>query len=63
MTPAALGLLLGALFGIAAAVDGFAGFAIAVLLSAVGFLIGKIVAGDIDVSSYISSTEQKVRGR
>lgn len=60
MTPAALGMLVGALLGIAAAVDGFAGFAIALLLVAVGFGIGKVVSGDVDVAQYVSSAERKI---
>lgn len=63
MTPAALGMIVGALLGIAAAINGFSGFAIAVLIAAVGFVIGKVVAGDIDVSSYVSSAEQKLKDR
>ncbi len=63
MTPAALGILVGALLGIAAAVDGFSGFAVAVLIAALGYVIGKVAQGDIDVSSYVGSAEQKIKDR
>lgn len=63
MTPTALGVLVGALLGIATVVDGFSGFAVTALFAVVGLVVGKVVQGDIDVSRYVSSTEQKIRGR
>lgn len=63
MNPAALGLIIGTLLGIVAAVGDFGDFAIAVLLAAIGFVVGKVVQGDIDVSSYVSSAEQKVKDK
>jgi hypothetical protein len=56
-------VLVGALLGIATVVDGFSGFAVTALFAVVGLVVGKVVQGDIDVSRYVSSTEQKIRGR
>ena len=63
MTPSALGLIVGTLLGIVAAVGDFGDVAIAVLLGALGYLIGKVVTGDIDLASYISSAESKIKDR
>ncbi len=63
MTPTTVGLLVGALLGIATAVEGFSGFAITALFAVVGLVIGKVVQGDIDVSEFVSSAEQKIKDR
>lgn len=61
MSTASVGLLFGALLGIAVAVQGWSGFWWVLLFSVVSFVIGKVVQGDIDVSPYLSSAEQRVR--
>lgn len=63
MTPAAVGLLFGALLGIATAVQGWSGFLWVLLFSVVCWVVGKVVQGDIDVSPYVSSAEQRVKER
>ena len=61
MTPTAVGLLYGALLGIATAVEGWSGFLWTLLFSVVLALVGKVVQGDIDVSPYVSSAERRLR--
>lgn len=61
MSPASVGLLFGALLGIAVAVQGWSGFWWVLLFSVVSFVVGKVVQGDIDVSPYVSSAEQRVK--
>ena len=61
MTPTAVGLLFGALLGLATAVQGWSGFWWTLLFAAVFSVIGKVVQGDIDISPLVSSTEQRLR--
>lgn len=61
MTPASVGLLFGALLGLATALEGWSGFWWVLLFSAVLGVVGKVVQGDIDVSPYVSSAEQRLR--
>lgn len=49
MTTSSLGLLAGLLLGIAAATGGFTGFLIALVLGAVGYLIGGHRDGEFDL--------------
>lgn len=51
MTTSSLGLMAGLLLGVAAAAGGFAGFLIALLLGAIGFVIGAQRDGEIDLSA------------
>lgn len=50
MTTSTIGLLAGLLLGIAAAVGGFGGFLIALVLGVVGYLIGGHFDGEVDLS-------------
>lgn len=63
MTPAAVGLLFGALLGIATAVEGWSGLLWVLLFSIVFWVVGKVMQGDIDVSPYVSSAEQRIKER
>lgn len=63
MTPAAVGVLFGALLGLATAVEGWSGFWWVLLFSAVFAVVGKVVQGDIDVSPYVSSAEQRIKDK
>jgi len=48
MTTSSIGLLAGLLLGIAAAVGGFGGFLIALVLGVVGYAIGGHYDGEVD---------------
>lgn len=61
MTAATVGLLFGALLGIATAVQGWSGFLWVLLFSVVFWVVGRVMQGDIDVSPYVSSAEQRLR--
>lgn len=63
MTPAAVGLLYGALLGIATAVEGWSGLLWVLLFSLVFWVAGRVVQGSIDVSPYVSSAEQRLRDK
>lgn len=58
MTTSTIGLLAGLLLAIAAAVGGFPAFLLAVLLGAVGYVLGGTRDGEIDLNSLF-----KGRGR
>ena len=53
MSPSVLGLLVGIALGFAAAFGGFGAFLAVAILAVIGFVVGKIIKGDIDVSQYI----------
>ena len=46
-----LGLLSGLLLGIAILLDGFSGFAIVAVLGALGVLVGRVLDGQLDLST------------
>ncbi len=54
MSPSVLGLLVGIALGFAAAFGGFGAFLAVAILAAIGFVVGKVLEGDIDVSQYLS---------
>ncbi|GAA0541293.1 hypothetical protein GCM10011581_37300 [Saccharopolyspora subtropica] len=47
------GLLAGLILGAAAALGGFSGFLIALLVGAVGLVIGRIVDGDLEIGDIL----------
>jgi len=53
VTTSTIGLLAGLLLGIAAAVDGFGGFLIALVLGVVGYLIGGHYDGELDLNKML----------
>ncbi|MEO3938955.1 hypothetical protein V3N99_19705 [Dermatophilaceae bacterium Soc4.6] len=53
MTTSTIGLLAGLLLGIAAAVGGFGGFLIALVLGVIGYLVGGHYDGELDLSKLL----------
>jgi len=53
MPPSVIGLLTGLLLGLAWVVGGFDAFLGTALLGAVGFIVGKVVAGQLDLTRYL----------
>lgn len=53
MPPTVVGLFAGLLLGLAWVIGGFDAFAGTAALGAVGFLIGKAVAGQLDLTPYL----------
>jgi len=51
MSVSVIGLLAGLLLAIAAIVGGFNGFLLAFVLGAVGWLVGAVLSGEVDLSS------------
>lgn len=56
LTP--LALLTGLVLGLAVVLDGFAGFATVAVLGGLGLLVGRVLDGDLDLSS-LSGTRQR----
>lgn len=52
MTTATVGMLAGVLLGVAAAAGGFTGFLIALVLGAIGYVIGGQRDGEFDVATW-----------
>lgn len=57
-----LGLLAGLLLAVAGVAGGFVGFVIALLLGAVGLLIGRYADGELDVADLAERTGLSDRG-
>jgi len=53
MPPSIVGLFAGLLLGLAWVISGFDAFLGTALLGAVGFLIGKVAAGQLDLTRYL----------
>jgi len=53
VTTSTIGLIAGLLLGIAAAAGGFPGFLIALVLGAVGYLVGGQLAGELNLADLI----------
>ncbi len=55
MSTNVIGLFAGLLVGLGIAIDGLTGFLLLVVFGAVGFVIGKVIDGDLDLSSVLNS--------
>lgn len=58
MQPTAIGLFVGLILGIALAFDGFGAMLIVAFCGALGFLVMKVVEGEIDLSDYINGSRR-----
>jgi len=61
MHPAIVGLLSGLVLGLAWASGGFEGFVITAALGIIGMVVGKVVAGDVDINQYFSGSDRTSR--
>nr|WP_130295207.1 hypothetical protein [Pseudonocardia sediminis] len=62
MSNTQLGLLAGLLLGIAGVVGGFGGFIVALILGAIGLLVGRYLDGDLDLSELSERSGLSGRG-
>jgi len=60
MPPTVVGLFVGLILGLALAFDGFGAMLIVAFCGAVGYIVVKVVQGEIDLSSYLGGGD---RGR
>jgi uncharacterized membrane protein len=61
MSFSTLGLFVGILLAIAAAAGGWEYFLLALILAAIGFAIGKVLDGELDLSPYLSNRNSRER--
>lgn len=61
MSISIIGLFTGLLLTIAAAVGGWEYFLLGVVLAAFGFVLGKVLDGELDLSPYLSSRSSRER--
>ncbi len=59
MSPSVIGLFAGLLLGLAVVLGGFEAFAICLLLGAVGFVIGRVVEGQVDLGALLGSSARR----
>lgn len=53
MHPAIVGLFTGLVLGLAWSAHGFEGLVITAALGIIGLVVGKVVAGDVDINQYL----------
>jgi len=61
VTPSTTGLFTGLGLGFAGAFGGFDAFAICLLLAAVGLVVGRVLEGQLDLSSLVGSADRRNR--
>ncbi len=59
MQPAVVGLFVGLLLGLALAFEGFGAMLIVAFCGAVGYLVMKVVEGEIDLTQYLSGQNRR----
>ena len=61
MHPTVIGLFCGLLLGLAWATGGFVGLVVTAALGIIGFVVGKVLAGDVDLSEYFGGSDRTSR--
>jgi uncharacterized membrane protein YeaQ/YmgE (transglycosylase-associated protein family) len=61
MHPTVVGLFCGVLLGLAWTTGGFEGLVVTAALGIIGFVIGKVIAGDVDLDQYFGGSSRTSR--
>ena len=61
MHPTVIGLFCGLLLGLAWTTGGFEGVVVTAALSIIGFVVGKVVVGDVDLNEYFGGSNRSSR--
>ena len=61
MQPTIVGLFVGLLLGLALAFDGFGSMLIVAFCGAVGYVVMKVVGGEIDLTPYLGGGANRMR--
>jgi hypothetical protein len=61
MHPTVIGLFCGLFLGLAWAAGGFEGLVVTAALGIVGFVIGKVIAGEVDLNQYFGGSSRTPR--
>lgn len=59
MHPTVIGLFCGLLLGLAWTTGGFEGLVVTAALGIIGFVLGKVIAGDVDLNQYFSGSSNR----
>ena len=59
MQPTVVGLFVGLLLGLALAFEGFGAMLIVAFCGAVGYIVMKVVEGELDLSQYLSGQNRR----
>ena len=63
MSPTVIGLFTGLLLGLGWTMDGFSGVAVVALLGVVGFVVGRVLEGELDLTPYLGGRDSRRRAR
>lgn len=58
MNATTLGLLTGLILAVAGVIGGFSGFLLALVLGAIGLLVGRVLDGELDLSQILSGKDR-----
>jgi uncharacterized membrane protein YeaQ/YmgE (transglycosylase-associated protein family) len=61
MHPTVIGLFCGLILGVAWASGGFGGLVITAALGIIGFVVGKVIAGEVDFDQYFGRSSRSSR--
>ncbi|HSJ19760.1 MAG TPA: hypothetical protein VK964_04215 [Nocardioidaceae bacterium] len=61
MHPAMIGLISGLLLGLAWVSGGFEGLVVTAALGIIGLVVGRVVAGDVDLNQYFGGSSRSSR--
>ena len=58
MQPSVIGLFVGLILGLMLELDGFGAMVVVALIGAIGFVVGKVLQGEIDLGELIDRTRR-----
>ena len=61
MHPTVIGLFCGLLLGLAWVMGGFEGLVVTTALGIIGFVVGKVIAGEVDFNRYFGGSSRSPR--
>ena len=61
MQPSVIGLFVGLILGLMLELDGFGAMVVVALIGAIGFVVGKVLQGEIDLGELIDRTRRPQR--
>ncbi len=61
MKPTVMGTFVGLILGLALVLQGFGDMLIVALIGAVGYVVGKVLAGEIDLGQYLGQRQSGSR--
>jgi hypothetical protein len=59
VSPTVIGLFTGLLLGLGWTMEGFPGLAVVALLGALGFVVGRVIEGELDLTQYLGGRDSR----